>query len=87
MWSFPQGYRETVLQTLPQLTALDGRTISGEPVHPAEGNHSDLKCLEDIWDCLVSSGRHSSRDQVSEFMCTDFNVDKSYFCIACNALM
>ncbi|XP_064010647.1 leucine-rich repeat and coiled-coil domain-containing protein 1 [Pogoniulus pusillus] len=57
------GYRETVLQTLPQLTALDGRTICGEPVDPAEGNRSDLQCLEDIWDCLVSSGRHSSRDQ------------------------
>ncbi|NXX50425.1 LRCC1 protein, partial [Tricholaema leucomelas] len=57
------GYREAVLQALPQLTALDGRTISGEPVDPAEGNFSDLQCLEDIWDCLVSSGRHSSRDQ------------------------
>ncbi|NWH22682.1 LRCC1 protein, partial [Grus americana] len=57
------GYRETVLQTLPQLTTLDGRSISGEPVDPAEDDCSDLQCLEDIWGCLVSSGCPSSRDQ------------------------
>ncbi|XP_054023335.1 leucine-rich repeat and coiled-coil domain-containing protein 1 [Dryobates pubescens] len=64
------GYRETVLQTLPQLTALDGRNISGEPVDPAEENYSDLQCLEDIMDCLVSSGRPSSKDQVSRVLAT-----------------
>uniref|UniRef100_A0A8D0FC53 Leucine-rich repeat and coiled-coil domain-containing protein 1 n=1 Tax=Strix occidentalis caurina TaxID=311401 RepID=A0A8D0FC53_STROC len=58
------GYRETVLQTLPQLTALDGRNISGEPVDLAEENSSDLQCLEDILGCLASSGCPSSRDQV-----------------------
>ncbi|NXY65608.1 LRCC1 protein, partial [Callaeas wilsoni] len=57
------GYRETVLQSLPQLTALDGRNISGESVDMAEENCSDLQCLEDILGCLVSSGRPSSRDQ------------------------
>ncbi|XP_075599907.1 leucine-rich repeat and coiled-coil domain-containing protein 1 isoform X2 [Balearica regulorum gibbericeps] len=57
------GYRETVLQTLPQLTTLDGRNISGEPVDPAEENCSDVQCLEDVWGCLVSSGCPSSRDQ------------------------
>ncbi|KAM6126036.1 leucine-rich repeat and coiled-coil domain-containing protein 1 [Pterocles gutturalis] len=57
------GYRETVLQTLPQLTTLDGRSISGEPVDPAEESCSDLQCLEDILGCLVSSGYPSSRDQ------------------------
>uniref|UniRef100_A0A8C8E8N9 Leucine-rich repeat and coiled-coil domain-containing protein 1 n=1 Tax=Otus sunia TaxID=257818 RepID=A0A8C8E8N9_9STRI len=50
------GYRETVLQTLPQLTALDGRNISGEPVDLAEENSSDLQCLEDILGCLAPSG-------------------------------
>uniref|UniRef100_A0A672TZ66 Leucine-rich repeat and coiled-coil domain-containing protein 1 n=1 Tax=Strigops habroptila TaxID=2489341 RepID=A0A672TZ66_STRHB len=58
------GYREIVLQMLPQLTALDGRNISGEPVDPAEENRSDLQCLEDIWSCLVSPGCPSSKDQV-----------------------
>ncbi|NWV65446.1 LRCC1 protein, partial [Malurus elegans] len=57
------GYRETVLQSLPQLTALDGRNISGEPVDLAEENGSDLQCLEDVLDSLVSSGCPSFRDQ------------------------
>ncbi|NXR81172.1 LRCC1 protein, partial [Pycnonotus jocosus] len=57
------GYRETVLQSLPQLTALDGRNISGEAVDLAEENCSDLQCLEDILGSLVSSGCPSCRDQ------------------------
>ncbi|XP_069710403.1 leucine-rich repeat and coiled-coil domain-containing protein 1 [Phaenicophaeus curvirostris] len=57
------GYRETVLQTLPQLTILDGRNISGEPVDPAEDDCSDLQCLEDMLGGLVSSGCPSSRNQ------------------------
>ncbi|NXI75836.1 LRCC1 protein, partial [Rhipidura dahli] len=57
------GYRETVLQSLPQLTALDGRNISGGSVDLAEENCSDLQCLEDIMGSLVSSGCPSSRDQ------------------------
>ncbi|NXO67402.1 LRCC1 protein, partial [Phainopepla nitens] len=57
------GYRETVLQSLPQLAALDGRNISGESVDLAEENCSDLQCLEDILGSLVSSGCPSSRDQ------------------------
>ncbi|KFQ45703.1 Leucine-rich repeat and coiled-coil domain-containing protein 1 [Nestor notabilis] len=58
------GYREIVLQMLPQLKVLDGRNISGEPVDPAEENYSNLQCLEDIWSCLVSPGCPSSNDQV-----------------------
>ncbi|KFP25241.1 Leucine-rich repeat and coiled-coil domain-containing protein 1, partial [Colius striatus] len=57
------GYRETVLQTLPQLTALDGRNTSGEPVDPAGENSSDMQCLEDIWGCLVPSECPSSKNQ------------------------
>ncbi|XP_012427387.4 leucine-rich repeat and coiled-coil domain-containing protein 1 isoform X1 [Taeniopygia guttata] len=57
------GYRETVLQSLPQLTALDGRNLSGESVDLAEENWSDLQCLEDILSSFVSSGRPSTRDQ------------------------
>ncbi|XP_041268695.1 leucine-rich repeat and coiled-coil domain-containing protein 1 [Onychostruthus taczanowskii] len=57
------GYRETVLQSLPQLTALDGRNISGVPVDLAEENCSDLQCLEDILSSLVSSECPSTRDQ------------------------
>ncbi|NWU48052.1 LRCC1 protein, partial [Dromas ardeola] len=57
------GYRETVLRMLPQLTTLDGKNISGEPVDRAEENCSNLQCLEDILGCLVASGCPSSRDQ------------------------
>ncbi|KFQ21895.1 Leucine-rich repeat and coiled-coil domain-containing protein 1, partial [Mesitornis unicolor] len=57
------GYRETVLQMLPQLTTLDGRSVSGELVNPGEENYSDLQCLEDILGCCVSSGCSSSGDQ------------------------
>ncbi|XP_027540159.1 leucine-rich repeat and coiled-coil domain-containing protein 1 [Neopelma chrysocephalum] len=59
------GYRETVLQSLPQLTALDGRGISGEPVDLEEKNCSDLQFLEDVLGSLVSSGCPSFRDQNS----------------------
>ncbi|XP_019405453.1 PREDICTED: leucine-rich repeat and coiled-coil domain-containing protein 1 isoform X1 [Crocodylus porosus] len=48
------GYREIILQTLPQLTVLDGRNIFGEPVNVTEEN-SDLQCLEGLLDCLASS--------------------------------
>ncbi|NXC90160.1 LRCC1 protein, partial [Cercotrichas coryphoeus] len=57
------GYRETVLQSLPQLTVLDGRNISGELVDLAEEKCIDLQCLEDILGSLVSSGCPSSSDQ------------------------
>ncbi|NXU04042.1 LRCC1 protein, partial [Buphagus erythrorhynchus] len=57
------GYRETVLQSLPQLTVLDGRNISGELVDLTEESCSDLQCLKDILGSLVSSGCPSSRDQ------------------------
>ncbi|NXC05570.1 LRCC1 protein, partial [Orthonyx spaldingii] len=57
------GYRETVLQSLPQLTALDGRNISGESVDLAEENCSDLQCSEDVLGSLVSSECPSSRVQ------------------------
>ncbi|NXM95188.1 LRCC1 protein, partial [Sylvia borin] len=57
------GYRETVLQSLPQLRALDGINTSGESVDLAEENCSDLQCLEDILSSLVSSGCPSSQEQ------------------------
>ncbi|XP_065607919.1 leucine-rich repeat and coiled-coil domain-containing protein 1 isoform X2 [Cyrtonyx montezumae] len=63
---YAAGYRETVLQALPQLAVLDGRDIHGEPIESAEGNSLNLQCLEDILNYLVSSGSPSSKDQVSD---------------------
>uniref|UniRef100_A0A8B9SPF6 Leucine-rich repeat and coiled-coil domain-containing protein 1 n=1 Tax=Anas platyrhynchos TaxID=8839 RepID=A0A8B9SPF6_ANAPL len=60
------GYRETLLQTLPQLMVLDGISVYGEPVDLEEGNLNNLQCLEDILDCLISPGSPSSKHQVSE---------------------
>ncbi|KFU96205.1 Leucine-rich repeat and coiled-coil domain-containing protein 1, partial [Chaetura pelagica] len=71
------GYRETVLQTLPQLTILDGRNTSDETGDPAEENCSDLQCLEDTLGCLVSSGCPSSRDQVPWFLLVTPHIDQA----------
>uniref|UniRef100_A0A669P763 Leucine-rich repeat and coiled-coil domain-containing protein 1 n=1 Tax=Phasianus colchicus TaxID=9054 RepID=A0A669P763_PHACC len=60
---YAAGYRETVLQALPQLAVLDGRNIHGDPVESTEGSCSNLQCLEDILNCLTSSGSPSSKDQ------------------------
>ncbi|XP_042726058.1 leucine-rich repeat and coiled-coil domain-containing protein 1 isoform X1 [Lagopus leucura] len=60
---YAAGYRESVLQALPQLAVLDGRNIHGEPVESTEGSCSNLQCLEDILNCLTSSGSPSSKDQ------------------------
>ncbi|XP_048697057.2 leucine-rich repeat and coiled-coil domain-containing protein 1 isoform X2 [Caretta caretta] len=59
------GYREIILQTLPQLTVLDGRNVFGEPVNLTEENSSDLQCLEGLLDCLVSSSVPCHEEQVS----------------------
>ncbi|XP_024061838.2 leucine-rich repeat and coiled-coil domain-containing protein 1 isoform X1 [Terrapene carolina triunguis] len=57
------GYREIILQTLPQLTVLDGRNVFGEPVNLKEENSSDLQCLEGLLDCLVSSSPPCHEEQ------------------------
>lgn len=50
-----QGYREILLQTLPQLRILDCKNIFGELVNLGEINSSSLQCLEGLLDNLVSS--------------------------------
>ncbi|XP_067409636.1 leucine-rich repeat and coiled-coil domain-containing protein 1 isoform X2 [Emydura macquarii macquarii] len=57
------GYREIILQTLPQLTVLDGRNIFGEPVNLTEEDSSDLQCLEGLLDGLVSSSPPCHEEQ------------------------
>ncbi|XP_044280274.1 leucine-rich repeat and coiled-coil domain-containing protein 1 isoform X4 [Varanus komodoensis] len=58
------GYREILLQALPQLTVLDGKNIFGEPVNSMEANSSDLKCLEGLLDCLASSSSPVDKEEV-----------------------
>ncbi|XP_023351719.2 leucine-rich repeat and coiled-coil domain-containing protein 1 isoform X1 [Sarcophilus harrisii] len=59
------GYRGIILQTLPQLTVLDGMNIFGEPVYMVEGNPSDLQCLEDLLDNLVYSDSQLDKEENS----------------------
>ncbi|XP_015711374.1 leucine-rich repeat and coiled-coil domain-containing protein 1 isoform X2 [Coturnix japonica] len=76
---YAAGYRETVLQALPQLAVLDGRNIHGELVESAEGNCSNLQCLEDILNCLVSSGSPSSKDQALPLVTPHIDQALAYF--------
>ncbi|XP_056680156.1 leucine-rich repeat and coiled-coil domain-containing protein 1 isoform X4 [Monodelphis domestica] len=61
-----QGYRGIILQTLPQLTVLDGMNIFGEPVNMKEGNPSDLQCLEDLLDNLVYTDSQLNSKETSD---------------------
>ncbi|XP_056680154.1 leucine-rich repeat and coiled-coil domain-containing protein 1 isoform X2 [Monodelphis domestica] len=60
------GYRGIILQTLPQLTVLDGMNIFGEPVNMKEGNPSDLQCLEDLLDNLVYTDSQLNSKETSD---------------------
>ncbi|XP_074062953.1 leucine-rich repeat and coiled-coil domain-containing protein 1 isoform X1 [Macrotis lagotis] len=59
------GYRGIILQTLPQLTVLDGMNIFGEPVNMVEGSPSDLQCLESLLDDLVYSESQQNEEENS----------------------
>ncbi|XP_074062954.1 leucine-rich repeat and coiled-coil domain-containing protein 1 isoform X2 [Macrotis lagotis] len=59
------GYRGIILQTLPQLTVLDGMNIFGEPVNMVEGSPSDLQCLESLLDDLVYSESQQNEEEES----------------------
>ncbi|XP_069847094.1 leucine-rich repeat and coiled-coil domain-containing protein 1 [Dipodomys merriami] len=60
------GYREIILQTLPQLRILDCKNIFGEPINLSEMNTSHLQCLEGLLDNLVSSDspQNISEDEI-----------------------
>ncbi|XP_033616234.1 leucine-rich repeat and coiled-coil domain-containing protein 1 isoform X5 [Fukomys damarensis] len=59
------GYREIILQTLPQLRILDCKNIFGEPVNLADVNSSRLQCLEGLLDNLASdSPLNISEDEI-----------------------
>ncbi|KPP59665.1 leucine-rich repeat and coiled-coil domain-containing protein 1-like [Scleropages formosus] len=48
------GYREIILQSLPQLSALDGMDRHGNRVHSSDENALDILGLEDFADFLLS---------------------------------
>jgi len=49
------GYREIVIQSLPQISALDGLDRLGNPSHLGPGSPCDIPGLEDYVDLLLSS--------------------------------
>ncbi|XP_023281142.1 leucine-rich repeat and coiled-coil domain-containing protein 1 [Seriola lalandi dorsalis] len=49
------GYREIVMQSLPQISVLDGLDRLGNPSHPGLGSPCDIPGLEDYVDLLLSS--------------------------------
>ncbi|XP_051879155.1 leucine-rich repeat and coiled-coil domain-containing protein 1 [Pristis pectinata] len=59
------GYREVTLQSLNQLTVLDGIRRSGEFIHENEGAPLDIPGLEDYIEYLVSSDSSLNVEQAS----------------------
>lgn len=49
------GYKEIVMQSLPQLSILDGLDRQGNLSHPSLGSLCDVPGLEDYVDLLLSS--------------------------------
>lgn len=49
------GYREIVMQSLPQISVLDGVDRLGNSSHPGLVSPCDIPCLEDYVDLLLSS--------------------------------
>eukprot|EP00062_Callorhinchus_milii_P017546 gi/632970045/ref/XP_007901422.1/ PREDICTED: leucine-rich repeat and coiled-coil domain-containing protein 1 isoform X3 [Callorhinchus milii] len=58
------GYRELLLQSLPQLALLDGISHSGKRVHSSEGGPLDIPGLEDYAEYLVSSDSSVNPEKV-----------------------
>uniref|UniRef100_A0A4W3IPK8 Leucine-rich repeat and coiled-coil domain-containing protein 1 n=1 Tax=Callorhinchus milii TaxID=7868 RepID=A0A4W3IPK8_CALMI len=70
------GYRELLLQSLPQLALLDGISHSGKRVHSSEGGPLDIPGLEDYAEYLVSSDSSVNPEKV----CTLFIQLPFYHC-------
>ncbi|XP_059835206.1 leucine-rich repeat and coiled-coil domain-containing protein 1 isoform X1 [Hypanus sabinus] len=59
------GYREVILQSLNQLTVLDGIRRSGEFIHESQGAPLDIPGLEDYMEYLVSSDSSLNAEKAS----------------------
>lgn len=53
--SFVPGYREIIMQSLPQISALDDLDRLGNPSHQGLVSPCDVPGLEDYMDLLLSS--------------------------------
>lgn len=66
------GYRELIMQTLPQICVLDGLDRLGDPSHPNLVSPCDIPGLEDYVDLLQSSD--TSRNE-AVFSCFNFKAN------------
>lgn len=62
------GYREIVMQSLPQISVLDGQDRLGNPSLPGLGSPSDIPGLEDYVDLLLSSDSSHNEAVISDAM-------------------
>lgn len=69
------GYREIVMQALPQISVLDGLDRLGDPSHPNLVSPCDIPGLEDYVDLLLSSdtSRNEAVMSVFFFLCCHTN--------------
>nr|XP_020490923.1 leucine-rich repeat and coiled-coil domain-containing protein 1 [Labrus bergylta] len=70
------GYREIVMQSLPQISALDGLDRLGNPSHQGLGSPCDIPGLEDYVDLLLSSDTSNNEAGRGDVALTTPRIDK-----------
>ncbi|XP_019121827.2 leucine-rich repeat and coiled-coil domain-containing protein 1 [Larimichthys crocea] len=71
-----QGYREIVMQSLPQISLLDGLDQLGNPSHPGLVSPCDIPGLEDYIDLLLSSDTSHNEAVRGDVLLTTPRIDK-----------
>ncbi|CAK6957674.1 leucine-rich repeat and coiled-coil domain-containing protein 1 [Scomber scombrus] len=70
------GYREIVMQSLPQITVLDGVDRLGNPLHSGINSPLDIPGLEDYVDLLLSSDASRNEAVVGDVSITTPRIDE-----------
>ncbi|XP_069366960.1 leucine-rich repeat and coiled-coil domain-containing protein 1 isoform X1 [Paralichthys olivaceus] len=70
------GYREIIMQSLPQISVLDGLDLQGNPVDLDPGSPCDIPGLEDYVDLLLSSDTSHNENRRGDGPLTTPHIDK-----------
>ncbi|XP_062261334.1 leucine-rich repeat and coiled-coil domain-containing protein 1 [Platichthys flesus] len=70
------GYREIIMQSLPQISVLDGKDLQGHPVDLGPGSLCDIPGLEDYVDLLLSSDTSHNENRKGDVPLTTPHIDK-----------